>query len=246
MLSIVAFDVSADGRTVVTPKKNIIPPIFFAQCAFVSVDFQETAASGPVMDKDLPEAWKKMGFAAADVNAANDFARHTALPNAVRIADACRDLGLPRIFIHWGYLFNDAMDLDPDIRKAMREEHGTEYSKYGGHIQQPDSQPARAFNIQPGDYVLPKAAQDAFKSCNIDFVLRNLEVKHLVFVGGHTNAGGCLSKTARSAMKLGYKTLCIRDATFNARESTREQDIKDTGYNYVMTTAEFLNVAKTH
>ena len=63
-------------------------------------------------------------------------------------------------------------------------------------------------------------------------------------MGRHINAGGCLGETAYSAKKQGYKTLCIQDATFNAFESTREQDIKKTGYSHVITTDEFLNVVK--
>ena len=123
------------------------------------------------------------------------------------------------IFIHWGYLFEDAMDLDPDIRKTFVRDLGTDYAKWSGHIAQPGSRPAKAFGIRPGDYVLAKAAQDAFRSCNIAFVLRNLEIKNIVFVGGHTEA--CLGKTAKSAKAQGYATLCISDATSNARESTR-------------------------
>lgn len=241
LLGALTCDATAGHREWIRRKKNVLPPSFLKHCAFVSVDIQEGGEPAAITDAQMPEAWKEMGFSAEDVNAANKFAWQVALPNAVKVADICRDLGIPRIFIHWGYLFEDAMDLDPDIRKAMREEHGTDYSRYAGHIRQPGSQPAKAFHIQHDDYVLPKAAQDAFTSCNIEFVLRNLKVKNIVFVGGHTNAGGCLGKTARSARRLGYKTLCIRDATYNARESSREKDIKDTRYTHVMSTDEFLD-----
>lgn|GEM_PF-1020050 len=244
LLGALACDAIAGHGERIRHKKNTISPSFLQHCAFVSVDIQESAEPASVTDAQLPEAWKEMGFSAEDVNAANKFAWQVALPNAVKVAETCRNLGIPRIFIHWGYLFEDAMDLDPDIRKAMREEYGTDYSRYSGHIRQPGSQPVKAFHIQPDDYVLPKAAQDAFKSCNIEFVLRNLGVKNIVFVGGHTNAGGCLGKTARSARRLGYKTLCIRDATYNARESSREKDIKDTWYTHVMTTDEFIHFAQ--
>lgn len=241
LLGALACNATAEHGKCIRHKKNVISPSFLQQCAFVSVDIQEGTAPAPLTDAQLPEAWKRMGFSSTDVNAANEFAWQVALPNAVKVADTCRGLGIPRIFIHWGYLFEDAMDLDPDVRKAMREEYGTDYSRYSGHIRQPGSQPAKAFNIQPDDYILPKAAQNAFTSCNIEFVLRNLGVKNIIFVGGHTNAGGCLGKTARSARRLGFKTLCIRDATYNARESSREKDIKDSRYTYVMTTDEFLD-----
>lgn len=223
------------------------PPLdasFFRNCVFVSIDFQQGEKPTPITQEQVPAAWTEMGFTAEDVNAANEFGWATALPNAVQVADACRDLGLPMIFVHWGYLFEDAMDLDPEVRRSMVKEHGTDYSRFSGHIGQAGSQPAQAFNIRPGEYVLAKAAQDAFGSCNIAFVLRNLEAKRIVFVGGHTNAGGCLGKTARSAQRLGYTTLCISDATFNARESTRAADIAETGYDYVVSTAEFLELAR--
>lgn len=225
-------------------RQEVITPTFFDHCVFVSVDIQESAAPVPVTDAQLPKGWRAAGFSADDVNAANAYAWDTALPNAVKVADACRDRGLPRIFIHWGYLFEDAMDLDPEVRKAMQEEYGTDYAKYSGHIRQPGSQPASAFRIQPEDYVLPKAAQDAFGSCNIEFVLRNLGVKNIIFVGGHTNSGGCLGKTARSARRLGYNTLVIEDATFNARESTRKDEIAETGYTHVLTADAFLGMVQ--
>ena len=223
-----------------TPKNAVPDASFFEHCAFVSVDIQEGTRPIPLTEDQVPSAWKRMGFTAGDVNAANNFAWDVALPNAVTVADACRKRGLPIILIHWGYSFEDGMDLDPDIRKAMLEEHGADYAKWSGYEGQPGSQVAKA--LGKGDYVLAKTAQDAFRSSNIDFVLRNLGIKHIVFVGGHT--GACLGKTAKSAKRLGYTTLCVKDATNNARESSREKDIQETGYDYVLTTAAFLELAR--
>ncbi len=216
---------------------------FFEHCAFVSVDIQEGTKPCRMSDADVPKQWKTMGFTAEDVNAANEFSWDVALPNAIRVAEACRNLGLPMIFIHWGYFFEDGMDLDPDIRKTMLDEHGTHYAKWSGYNEQPGSQVANALGVRKGDYVLAKSAQDAFRSCNIEFLLRNLGVKRIVFVGGHT--GACLGKTAKSAKRLGYTTLCVKDATNNARESSRESDIRETGYDYVLTTSQFLDLARS-
>lgn len=215
---------------------------FFDRCAFVSVDIQEGKAPAPLTDDQIPEAWRKAGFTADDVNAANRFAWETALPNAVRVAEACRALGMPMIFIHWGYQFENGMDLDPDIRRAMLAEHGEDYAKWSGHAGQKGSQVAGVLGVREGDYVLAKTAQDAFQSCSLEFVLRNLRVERIVFVGGHT--GACLGKTARSAGNLGFKTLCVRDATSAARESVREREILETGYDHVLDTAEFLSLAR--
>ncbi|MCC6698417.1 MAG: isochorismatase family protein [Candidatus Hydrogenedentes bacterium] len=222
------------------------PPIdasFFQHCAFVSIDIQEGSRPAPMTLDQVPALWREMGFTAEDVNAANDFAWDVALPNAVKVVDACRTLRLPMIFVHWGYRFEDGMDLDPSIRKAMLKEHGTDYAKWSGHISQPGSQPAKILGVRDGEYVIAKTAQDAFSSSSIDFVLRNLDVKNIVFVGGHT--GACLGKSAKSAKRLGYTILCIHDATTNARESSRMKDIEETGYDYVLSTAEFLDLTKT-
>ena len=102
--------------------------------------------------------------------------------------------------------------------------------------------PANELGVRPGEYVLPKTAQDAFTSSNLAFLLTNLNVRHIVFIEGHTEA--CLGRTASSARQRGFRTLCVEDATFNARESTRQKGIEQAQYDYVLTTAQFLNLAK--
>lgn len=214
---------------------------FLDRCALVSVDIQEGTRPDPVTDEALPADWRKMGFTAADVNAAHDFTWDVAVPNALKVAEACLRLQLPRIFIHWGFRFRDGMDLDPIIRQAMLKNHGDDATQWGGYIERPDSQPMRAFGIRDSDYVLAKTAQDAFISSHLGFVLTNLDVRNLILIGGHTEA--CLGKTAASARRLGYHTLCVHDATNNARESTRMKGIEESQFNYAISAEEFLDLA---
>jgi hypothetical protein len=63
-------------------------------------------------------------------------------------------------------------------------------------------------------------------------------------IGGHTNPGGCLGQTAKSARERGYTILCIEDATFDAGESTRIPGIAAVPFHYVMRTREFVKLAK--
>jgi len=79
-----------------------------------------------------------------------------------------------------------------------------------------------------------------FTSSNLKFVLTNLGVANLVFVGGHTGASP--GKTARVAKRLGWRTLCIEAATFDARGSSRVRRIGETGFDYVLTTEGFLTL----
>jgi nicotinamidase-related amidase len=216
---------------------------FFQHCAFVSVDVQEPGPRNHITEEQVPKLWKRMGITADDVNAATDYAFDVAYPNSRRVAEACRTLGLPMIFIHWGCLFRDGMDLAPENRQEFLGQFGTDYDKWGCRLGDPGARPAAFFAIRDGDYVIPKAAQDAFASSNLKNVLTNLEVTNIVFIGGHT--GACLGKTAASAKRLGFRILCVQDATFDARQSARMRCIDETGYDYVVATAEFLARVQT-
>lgn len=213
-------------------------PAFLQHCAFVSVDVQEPGPRAHITEEQVPKLWKRMGFTAADVNAATDYAYDVAFPNSRRVADACRSLGLPMIFIHWGCLFKDGMDLGPEVRQEFLGQFGTNYEKWGNHLGDPLARPAAFLGVRDGDYVIPKADQDAFASSNLKNVLTNLGVKNIVFIGGHT--GACLGRTAKSAKRLGFHTLCVEDATFDARQSSRVKWIEETGYDCVCTTEELL------
>jgi len=220
------------------PARGGLPDAAFLEnCAFVSVDVQEAGPRHHITDAEMSKEWRGFGFTAADVNAAVDYAYDVAYPNARKVADACRSAGLPMIFIHWGCLFPDAMDLDPAIRHVFLEQFGTDYGKWGHRIGDPAARPAAILGVRAGEYVLPKTAQDAFASSNLGFLLTNLGVKNIVFIGGHT--GACLGKTAASAKRLGYRILCVQDATFDARQSARLHCIEETGYDFVVSTEEF-------
>lgn len=225
-----------------------VPQDFFDDCAFVSVDFQGDAPKpgtrGERMTKEkMMKDCLRDGMSPDDINAGDDFKVDVAYPNALKVADACRQLGLPMIFIHWGYAFKDGMDLDPVIYDHFMDEFGPDTSKWPHHMDASDSCPMHQYGVGEGEYVLAKTAQDSFPSSNIDYVLRNLKIRHIVFVGGHT--GACLGKTVLSARQRGYKALIIEDATNNAFESIRLQNIKTFGYDYLVKTQEFLSLAES-
>jgi len=207
---------------------------FFDHCAFISIDFQAGNKQRTV--ESIPENWKELGYTREDCEAAVAFAQDVAEPNAEKVTTASRAKGLSMIFVHWQTLFDDGMDLEPKVREMLIEEFG-EDKVHGSR-----SAPADFLDIQEGEYVIPKAGQDAFTSSNLDFVLRNLKVKHLVFIGGHCNPNGCLFRTARSAHERGYTTLCIEDATYDAGESTRLLGIRQVPFHYALTTEEYLEL----
>jgi nicotinamidase-related amidase len=206
---------------------------FFASAAFVSIDFQP-----PVWrDEPLPRGFAELGITQADVDEARRRLVEIALPNARRVADASRRLGLPMIFVHWGYRFADAVDLDPSVYNAFLDNYGPDTSTWPHHISHEDSRPADELGVRPGEYVIAKTAQDAFASSNIGFVLENLGIENIVFVGGDT--GACLGNSARSAIAAGFRVLCVEDATFDASEQRRLEMLPLIGCHYSMTTEDF-------
>lgn len=225
------------GRQSSTPEAASVPEnltaSFFDKAAFVSIDFQ------PPMwrDEPLPKGFAELGITEEHVEEARRYLVDVALPNARRVADGSRELGLPMIFVHWGYQFEDAMDLHPPTYKAFVENYGQDASKWPHHISAPDSRPADELGVRPGEYVIAKTAQDAFASSNIGFVLENLGVENIVFVGG--DAGACLGNSARSAIKAGYRVLCVKDATFDASQKRRLEMLDLIGCHYSVTTDEF-------
>jgi nicotinamidase-related amidase len=219
--------------------REAVDPDFLRNCAFVSVDLQEIQRTR-MSEDGMPSGWKAQGFTAKDCNAATDYLFDVATPNAVKVADACRARKLPMIFLHWGFEREDGMDLDPSTRETFIHDIGPDPRKWPHHISDPTSRPAEALKVKKDEIVIAKSGQDAFNSSRIDFILKNLGVKNIIFVGGHTQ--GCLFRTATSANKLGYKALCVEDATWNARESTRRKGIEDSRFTYVVTTQEVLKL----
>ena len=212
---------------------DAVDPAFFDTAAFVSIDFQ------PPMwrDEPLPKGFAEAGITRADVDEARRYLVEVALPNARRVADKSRAMGIPLIFVHWGYQFEDGMDLDPATYNAFMENYGADTSMWPHHISQPDSKPADELGVRPGEYVIAKTAQDAFASSNIAHVLENLRVHNIVFVGGDT--GACLGNSARSAIAAGYRVLCVEDATFDASQARRREMLPEIGCHHMMSTDEF-------
>jgi nicotinamidase-related amidase len=63
----------------------------------------------------------------------------------------------------------------------------------------------------PGDLVVDKPSKGAFGSTDIDLVLRNRGVTHLVFTGITTDV--CVHTIMREANDLGYECLLLKDCT---------------------------------
>ncbi len=227
---------------------GVMPDLsFLDDCAFISVDIQPLQRNY-MTQESMPESWRQAGWKAEDFNEATDYKFDVAFPNARKVADACRSIGLPMIFVHWGHQFIDGMDLAPDIRKFNIDVHGPDYRRWPNRIGDPSARPAEFLGVRAGEYVIAKTDHDAFTSSNINNVLQNLGVKNVILIGGHTDA--CLGKTSISAKKFGYQTLCVEDATFAGMMSLWRKGLSESQYNYIINTQQFIEMigdyAKQH
>lgn len=88
-----------------------------------------------------------------------------------------------------------------------------------------------------GDHVIEKLTPDAFYETNLEEVLGELDIGHLVIAGFQTDY--CINSTSRKAKELGYKVTIIMDA-----HSTIDSDQMDAPAIIAEHNARFLSFAE--
>ncbi|KIQ56089.1 isochorismatase family cysteine hydrolase, partial [Pseudomonas fluorescens] len=74
----------------------------------------------------------------------------------------------------------------------------------------PEAQIIAELAPQENEIVLPKTSSGVFNSTNIDYVLRNLETRHLIVAGIVTDQ--CVDMAVRDAADRGYLVTLVEDA----------------------------------
>ncbi|SED76931.1 ureidoacrylate peracid hydrolase [Rhizobiales bacterium GAS188] len=121
------------------------------------------------------------------------------VPNIARLVDACRRAGIEIVYTVIESLTRDGRDRSLDHKLS-----GLFVPKGAWEGKVIDA-------VAPGqdDIVLPKTSSGVFNSTNIDYVLRNLGIRHLIVVGLLTDQ--CVDMAVRDAADRGYYTICIAD-----------------------------------
>lgn len=129
--------------------------------------------------------------------------------NCVSIVKAARAKKVPVVFS------DDAHILGLDREIELWGEHG---------IAGTDSaQPLAAFELQDGDYVVPKRRYDGFFQTDLDLTLRELGVDTVIAVGCDTNI--CVLQTLAGAYFRGYRSVVPADATATFLVGTQEDGL---------------------
>jgi nicotinamidase-related amidase len=116
--------------------------------------------------------------------------------NAVAIVKAARAAGVPVLFA-----------CDAHIEGLDRE-----LELWGGHglAGSDAAQPLQGFDVQPGDFVIPKRRYDGFYQTDLELTLRELGVDTLIAFGADTNI--CVLQTLAGAYFRGFRTVVPADA----------------------------------
>lgn len=121
------------------------------------------------------------------------------VPNIARLIAACRQASIEVIYTVIESLTRDGRDrsLDHKLSGILVPKGAWE------------GQVIAAVAPHDDEIVLPKTSSGVFNSTNIDYVLRNLGVRHLLVVGLLTDQ--CVDMALRDGADRGYYTICISD-----------------------------------
>ncbi len=152
-----------------------------------------------------------------------------AVPNMQRLQAGCRAAAIEVMYTFIESLTRDGRDRSLDYKIS-----GLNVPKGSWDANVIDA-------IEPGDdeIVIPKTASSAFNSTNIDYVLRNLEVRYLILAGVVTDQ--CVESAVRDACDTGYLVTLVPDACATYNQERHDNTLRAIkGYCRQRTTDELL------
>jgi ureidoacrylate peracid hydrolase len=152
-----------------------------------------------------------------------------ALPNMVRLQQACRRSGIEVTYTIIESLTADGRDRSLD------------YKITGFNVPKgsPDARMVDELAPTDDEIVFPKTSSSVFISTNIDYVLRNLGTKYLIIAGCLTDQ--CVDSAVRDACDLGYLVTVPTDACATLSPERHDWSLRNNrGYCRQITTHALL------
>jgi nicotinamidase-related amidase len=134
------------------------------------------------------------------------------MPNVLALIESYRERKGRLVFTRVGGQFDDYAD----SLVHLRELHRRAGSKRGSD----EFEMRDEIQPRPGEAVVDKPGSSAFTTSNLDVLLRNAGVTHLVVVGVVTNC--CVLLSALTAWDLGYSVTIVDDASAADGEDMHE------------------------
>ena len=137
----------------------------------------------------------------------------TVLPNIRRLQTTCRSGGIEVMYSVIENITRDGRDRSLD------------YKISGIDVQRGSWEAQVLDEIAPleDEMIFRKTSSSVFISTNIDYVLRNLEVRSLIVAGLMTDQ--CVESAVRDACDLGYLVTLVADACTTASAERHEQSL---------------------
>ncbi len=156
--------------------------------------------------------------------------REVVIPNQVRLLDAARANGIEVLFTTIESMTLDGRDRSLDYK--ISELHAAK----GSHEAQVIDELKRGEN----EIQIPKTSSSVFNSTNINYVLRNIGVDHLVVCGIVTEQ--CVESAVRDAADLGYLVTMVEDGCATYDQAIHDDCIRrmDGHYGRVLPTSAVI------
>ena len=155
--------------------------------------------------------------------------REGALPNMVRLQQACR-----RARIEVTYTVIESLTVDGRDRSLDYKITGFNVPK-GSY----DARVVDALAPSGDEIIFPKTSSSVFISTNIDYVLRNLGTRYLIIAGCLTDQ--CIDSAVRDACDLGYLVTVPTDACVTLAPERHAWSLRNNrGYCRQRSTREML------
>ena len=200
-------------------------PIEPAHAALLFVDVQKYNCTWDGAEyAHLSEAQKQERFSYFFRNL-----QSTALPNMVRLQQACRRAG-----IEVTYTVIESMT-------AEGRDRSLDYKITGFNVPKGSADAQMVDELKPTDdeMVFRKTSSSVFISTNIDYVLRNLGTKYLIIAGCLTDQ--CVDSAVRDACDFGYLVTVPTDACATLSAERHDWSLRNNrGYCRQITTAALL------
>lgn len=159
-----------------------------------------------------------------------DRLQRVVIPNIRQLQQACREAGIPVIYVRVGAQTLDASDT-------------SRHFKMEGILCPPGSKEAEIIEEiapLPGEVVLSKTTSGVFNSTNADQMLRHMDIDTLIMTGVVTC--GCVESSTREACDKDFNVLLVEDAcaTHTAERHVASIRAMHGRYALVRTTDEVL------
>ncbi|MGD9923366.1 MAG: isochorismatase family cysteine hydrolase [Pseudorhodoplanes sp.] len=160
-----------------------------------------------------------------------------AVKRVASLVETARNVGVTPIFIQNQWLPNNRAVSGSFLRfmifkQGMDPKEGCTVSGSWGAGILPET------GIRPDDIVVQKWRPSAFRSTNLDMVLRCNNIRSVVLTGVITQ--GCVESTARDAMFHDYYTVVVKDCVATYNRDLHDASLKVMGSRFDMISADEL------